>query len=183
MARMAATSCGLPAGLPSARGPIRCRSRHGDRRGAAASSNRGVAPAQMGGRSSARFPATIGCRVSSVFGRGRHPWPHALATQCGLHRLESGRVDSLPIQDHHRAGRDTGQPMPRRQGQGQFLLRLSEPQGQSTPMFMPRAVGDRPLPVRAAPIAGYQLLSIDEPIPPVSHHDRLIEVKLNAPNQ
>ena len=49
-------------------------------------------------------------------------------------------------------------------------------------MFMPRAVGDRPLRVRAARVAGYQLLGIDEPIPPVLHHDQWIEVKLNTPN-
>jgi len=77
-----------------------------------------------------------------------------------------------------------------------------------TSMFMPRAVGDRPLPVppnskniafvsqfveipedvvftveysvRAAQIAVYQLLGIDRPVPPVLHHDKSIKVRLGA---
>jgi oleate hydratase len=75
-------------------------------------------------------------------------------------------------------------------------------------MFMPRAAGDRPLPVpknsknlafvsqfveiqddvvftveysvRAAQMAVYQLLEIARPIPPILHHDESARVKLNA---
>jgi oleate hydratase len=77
-----------------------------------------------------------------------------------------------------------------------------------TSMFMPRALGDRPLPVpngsknlafvsqfveipedvvftveysvRAAQIAVYQLLGIEREVPPILHHDRSIKVKLDA---
>jgi len=77
-----------------------------------------------------------------------------------------------------------------------------------TSMFMPRAYGDRPLPVpknsknlafvsqfveipndvvftveysiRVAQIAVYELLGIDREIPPILHHDESIKVKLDA---
>jgi oleate hydratase len=77
-----------------------------------------------------------------------------------------------------------------------------------TSMFMPRATGDRPLPVprssknlafvsqfveipedvvftveysvRVAQMAVYQLLNIDREIPPILHHDRSIEVNYEA---
>jgi oleate hydratase len=77
-----------------------------------------------------------------------------------------------------------------------------------TSMFMPRSIGDRPLPVppnsrnlafvsqfvevpedtvftveysvRAAQMAVYQLLGIDKKIPPVLHHDQSIKVKFDA---
>jgi oleate hydratase len=77
-----------------------------------------------------------------------------------------------------------------------------------TSMFMPRTVGDRPLPVpansrnlafvsqfvelpedtvftveysvRAAQTAVYQLLGIDKEIPPVLHHDQSNKVRLDA---
>ena len=77
-----------------------------------------------------------------------------------------------------------------------------------TSMFMPRAYGDRPLPVpknsknlafisqfveipedvvftveysiRVAQMAVYELLGIDQEIPPVLHHDQSIKVKLDA---
>jgi oleate hydratase len=77
-----------------------------------------------------------------------------------------------------------------------------------TSMFMPRAQGDRPLPVpktsknlafisqfveipedvvftveysvRAAQIAVYQLLGIERAIPPILHHDQSVKVKLAA---
>jgi oleate hydratase len=77
-----------------------------------------------------------------------------------------------------------------------------------TSMFMPRAAGDRPLPVpkhsenfaflsqfveiqddvvftveysvRAAQMAVYQLLEIARPISPMLHHDESAKVKLNA---
>jgi oleate hydratase len=77
-----------------------------------------------------------------------------------------------------------------------------------TSMFMPRKVGDRPLPVprisqnlafvsqfvelpedvvftveysiRAAQTAVYELLKVERPVPPVLHHDRSIQVKIAA---
>jgi oleate hydratase len=77
-----------------------------------------------------------------------------------------------------------------------------------TSMFMPRAYGDRPLPVpkdsknlafvsqfveipedvvftveysiRVAQMAVYELLAIDREIPPILHHDKSIQVKLDA---
>lgn len=77
-----------------------------------------------------------------------------------------------------------------------------------TSMFMPRADGDRPLPmpknsknlafvsqfveipddvvltveysIRVAQMAVYGLLGIDREIPPVLHHDQSIKVKLDA---
>jgi oleate hydratase len=77
-----------------------------------------------------------------------------------------------------------------------------------TSMFMPRILGDRPLPVpknstnlafvsqfveieedvvftveysvRAAQIAVYQLLAIKSEIPPVLHHDQSIKVNFDA---
>ena len=77
-----------------------------------------------------------------------------------------------------------------------------------TSMFMPRALGDRPLPVpknsvnlafvsqfveipedvvftveysvRAAQIAVYQLLDIDREVPPILHHDKSIKVNFDA---
>jgi oleate hydratase len=77
-----------------------------------------------------------------------------------------------------------------------------------TSMFMPRALGDRPLPVpknsenlafvsqfveipedvvftveysvRAAQMAVYQLLNIDREIPPILHHDKSIKVNFDA---
>ena len=77
-----------------------------------------------------------------------------------------------------------------------------------TSMFMPRAVGDRPLPVpknsknlafvsqfveipkdvvftveysiRVAQMAVYELLGIEREIPPILHHDKSIKVKLDA---
>jgi oleate hydratase len=77
-----------------------------------------------------------------------------------------------------------------------------------TSMFMPRAAGDRPLPVpkssknlafvsqfveipedvvftvefsvRVAQTAVYQLLGIDREIPPILHHDKSLEVNFDA---
>jgi len=77
-----------------------------------------------------------------------------------------------------------------------------------TSMFMPRAEGDRPLPVpsnsknlafvsqfveipddvvftveysvRAAQMAVYQLLGVDREVPPVQRHDKSLTVKLHA---
>lgn len=77
-----------------------------------------------------------------------------------------------------------------------------------TSMFMPRALGDRPLPVpknaknfafvsqfveipedvvftveysvRVAQTAVYELLGIGRPVPPILHHDRSVKVKLDA---
>jgi oleate hydratase len=77
-----------------------------------------------------------------------------------------------------------------------------------TSMFMPRARGDRPLPVpknsvnlafvsqfveisddvvftveysvRAAQMAVYQLLKIDREVPPILHHDKSIKVNFDA---
>ena len=77
-----------------------------------------------------------------------------------------------------------------------------------TSMFMPRAAGDRPLPVprnsrnlafvsqfveipddvvftveysvRAAQMAVYELLKIDRDVPPINRHDSLLNVKLTA---
>jgi oleate hydratase len=77
-----------------------------------------------------------------------------------------------------------------------------------TSMFMPRAPGDRPLPVppdskhfgfisqfveipqdtvftvefsvRAAQMAVYQLMGIHEPIPPVTPHDKSLQARFDA---
>ena len=77
-----------------------------------------------------------------------------------------------------------------------------------TSMFMPRAPGDRPLPVppdtknfafvsqfveipqdtvftvefsvRAAQMAVYQLLGIDKPVPPVTPHDKSLHAQIEA---